>query len=112
MTKTFTAAALAAPIAALLLSAPDARADTYCSYEIFLGQQGPSCERKLRNRADRAGFRHRAGADRTLVFTRGGAVFFHCTGRNQAIVFAHHRRNRNACEMIDRITRAMRIGRR
>ncbi|MEM7496428.1 MAG: hypothetical protein AAF371_00385 [Pseudomonadota bacterium] len=111
--KPFVLAAAAA--AGILATAPvgvtPAHADTYCSKEVFLGNRGAPCERKLQNRAERANFRYRAGADRALIFRKRGAVFFHCIGRNEAIVFAQNYRNRDACRMIDRTLRDMRLDR-
>jgi hypothetical protein len=106
------AAALAASAALAAGAAPaPARADTYCSRDVHLGQRGAPCARKLANRADWAGFRFRAGAGRALVLLPRGAVFFHCTGRSEAIAFAHHQRNRDACRMIDRTLGRMALGR-
>ncbi|MEM6356255.1 MAG: hypothetical protein AAF844_11325 [Pseudomonadota bacterium] len=104
--STLTAAALAG---AVLLTAPAAEADTYCSQEVFLGSRGAPCERKLDNRARQADFRFRSGSDRALIFRKQGVVFFHCIGRNEAVVFAQNYRNRNACRMISKTLRDMRL---
>ncbi|MEL7171454.1 MAG: hypothetical protein AAFN05_00620 [Pseudomonadota bacterium] len=105
------AAALAgaALLAAAPIATPSAKADTYCSRDVFLGHRGAPCGEKLDNRARLAEFRYRSGSDRALIFRKQGVVFFHCIGRNKAVVFAQNYRNRNACRMINKTLRDMRL---
>ncbi|MEO1274757.1 MAG: hypothetical protein AAFV96_04990, partial [Pseudomonadota bacterium] len=73
------AAALAgaALLAAAPIATPSAKADTYCSRDVFLGHRGAPCGEKLDNRARLAEFRYRSGSDRVLIFRKQGVVFFH-----------------------------------